>query len=65
MVYKVSLSYTLYWRMIPLSPHTSFRTWNYKGFITIFPKILDAIYCITKVRSLLIPPSITFLNPKS
>ena len=65
MMQKVSLSHTFYWRKIPLSPHTSFRTWNYKGFITIFPKILGAIYCITKVRSLLIPLSITFFNPKS
>ena len=40
----------------------SFR--NYKVFSIIFPKILDAMYCITKVGMLLVPLSITFLNPK-
>ena len=41
----------------------SFR--NYKGLsISIFPKILDAISRITKVRHFLIPLSITFLSPK-
>ena len=37
---------------------------NYKGFSIIFPKILDAIWRITKVRHFLIPLAITFLNPK-
>ena len=37
---------------------------NYKGFSTIFPKILDAIYGFTNVRIFLTPISITFLNPK-
>ena len=40
----------------------SFR--NSKGFGIIFPKMLDAIWRITKVKSILIPLSITFLNPK-
>ena len=40
----------------------SFR--NYKGLSIIFPKILDEIWRITKVRHFLIPLSITFLNPK-
>ena len=40
----------------------SFR--NYKGFSVIFPKILDAIWRITKVRHFLIPLAIRFLNPK-
>ena len=30
----------------------------------IFPKILDAIYLLTKVKILLIPLSMTFLNQK-
>ena len=40
----------------------SFR--NSKGFGIIFPKMLDAIWRITKVKRILIPLSITFLNPK-
>ena len=36
-------------------------TW---GLGIIFPKILDAILGFTKVRIFLIPPSITFSNPK-
>ena len=40
----------------------SFR--NYKGFGSIFPKFLAAIYHITKERIFLIPLSITFLNLK-
>ena len=40
----------------------SFR--NYEGFSIIFPKILDAVYLITKLRILLILLSITLLNPK-
>ena len=38
----------------------SFR--NYKGLSIIFPKILDEIWRITKVRHFLIPLSTTFLN---
>ena len=45
-----------------LGEHKSFR--NYKGFSIIFPKILDAIYRITKLRIFLIPLSIIGLNPK-
>ena len=41
----------------------SFR--NYKGFSIIFPKILDTVELFTKVRIVLIPLSITFLNPRS
>ena len=37
---------------------------NYQGFSIIFPKILDAIWRITKERIFLIPRSITFLSPK-
>ena len=37
---------------------------NSKGFIIIFPNILDAIWRITKVRHFLIPLAITFVNPK-
>ena len=40
----------------------SFR--NHKGFTVIFPKILDEIWRITKVRKYLVPLAITFLNPK-
>ena len=40
----------------------SFR--NDKGFRFIFPKILDAIQLITKVRIFLISLSITFLSLK-
>ena len=40
----------------------SFR--NYKGLSIIFPKILDAIWRVTKVRHFLIPLSIVFLNSK-
>ena len=43
----------------------SFR--NYKGFSIIFPKILDAISSITKLRHFLISRitlSIAFLSPK-
>ena len=40
----------------------SFR--NYKGFSSIFPKVLDAVQRITKVWIFLIPLSITFSNPK-
>ena len=36
---------------------------DYKGFSIIFPKILDAIERITKVRIFLIPLFIPFLNP--
>ena len=35
------------------------------GFSIIFPKILDAIERFTKVRIVLVPLSVTFLNPKS
>ena len=46
----------------------SFRNYdlwkNYKGLSIIFPKILDAIWRITKVRHFLITLSILFLNPK-
>ena len=38
--------------------------WNSKGFIIIFPNILDAIWRITKVTHFLIPLAITFVNPK-
>ena len=37
---------------------------NCKGFSIIFPKILDAIGRITKVRNFLISLSIAFLSPK-
>ena len=37
---------------------------NYKGLSIIFPKILDEIWCITKVRHFLIPLAISFMNPK-
>ena len=37
---------------------------NYKGLRIIFPKILDEIWRITKVRHSLIPLSTTLLNPK-
>ena len=37
---------------------------NCKGFSIIFPKILDAIWRITKVRNFLISLSIAFLSPK-
>ena len=40
----------------------SFR--NYKGLSIIFPKILDAIRRVTKVRHFLIPLSIAFFNSK-
>ena len=40
----------------------SFR--NYKGFSIIFRKILDAMTYYASYN-FLIPPSITFLNPKS
>ena len=49
------------WSVI-LGELESFRNW--KGLIIIFPKILDEILCITKVRHFLIPLAITFLNPK-
>ena len=45
-----------------LGDFESFR--NCKGFRLIFPKLLVTIYPFTKVRSFLIPLSITFLNPK-
>ena len=37
---------------------------NNKGFSMISPKILDAIYLLTKVKIFLIPLSMTFLNQK-
>ena len=37
---------------------------NYKGLSIIFPKIIYAIWHITKVKQFLIPLSTTFLNPK-
>ena len=37
---------------------------NYEGFSVIFPKILDAIKRVTKVRIFLVPLSITPLNSK-
>ena len=40
----------------------SFR--NFKGLRIIFPKILDEICSITKVRHFLIPLSMKFFNPK-
>ena len=40
----------------------SFRI--YKGLSIIFPKILDEIWRITKVRHFLIAKAITFLKPK-
>ena len=40
----------------------SFR--NFKGLRIIFPKILDEICNITKVRHFLIPLSMKFFNPK-
>ena len=39
-------------------------TRNWKGFSITFPKILDAIYCIAKVRILHIPFSVICLNSK-
>jgi len=36
----------------------------YKVFSIIFPKIVDVIQRITKVRIFLIPLSVTFVNPK-
>ena len=38
--------------------------WSYKAFNIIFLKILDAIYCITKVGIFLIRLSITLFNQK-
>ena len=35
---------------------------NYEGFSVIFPKILDAIKRVTKVRIFLVPLSITALE---
>ena len=37
---------------------------NNKGFSIIFPKIFDTIKRIRKMRTFLIPLSITFWNPK-
>ena len=37
---------------------------NYKGLSIIFPKILGAIWRVTKVRHILTSLSIVFLNPK-
>ena len=45
-----------------LGERESFR--NYKRLSIIFPKILDEIWRITKLRHFLIPLAITFLNPK-
>ena len=54
--------YKLCIRSIILGHFESFR--NFKGFIIIFQKVLDAVYRLTKVRIFLIPTSITFLSPK-
>ena len=45
-----------------LGERESFR--NYKRLSIIFPKILDEIWRITKLRHFLISLAITFLNPK-
>ena len=40
------------------------KSYPYKGLSIIFPKILDEIWRITKVKHFLILNAITFLNPK-
>ena len=45
-----------------LGERGSFRIYN--GLSIIFPKILDEIWRITKVRDFLIANAITFLKPK-
>ena len=49
-------------RSVILGQLRSFQ--NYKSLSIIFPKILDEIWCITKLRHFLIPLTISFLNPK-